>query len=376
MSIGSTIKKLRRERDMTQEQLAEYLGITANAVSQWECDKTAPDISQLPSLAGLFETTIDTLLEYDAASKKEDAEYFFRMVREVLPNDAMAERLRLGKEYIAKYPKNYAIAHEMCWIIYYSDKETRQENMPLLRTLCERIMSECTEQTYREKAVELMCTLGNDQDWEHWSKMCAKDYNTYRGEILEKRLLEQEKYDQCILRKGANKLEFFCHLLTSNCGKWNDPEKNLAWINYRIVLMHSFGENNVLPEAWQGFYAVMLTYKADKLFQLEQKEEGYRCLENACNTFEKWAEIPDGTPLDVGHPWLFHGVKVLKNEWNFRLSDGTEEYSNYMHIATNLCDYLDTVMKMPYNWKGFDRVRNEARYVELVLKAEALAKKS
>ncbi len=38
MSIGTTIKKLRRERDMTQEQLAEYLGITANSVSQWECD--------------------------------------------------------------------------------------------------------------------------------------------------------------------------------------------------------------------------------------------------------------------------------------------------------------------------------------------------
>ena len=38
MSIGSTIKKLRRDHDMTQEQLAEYLGITANAVSQWECE--------------------------------------------------------------------------------------------------------------------------------------------------------------------------------------------------------------------------------------------------------------------------------------------------------------------------------------------------
>ena len=50
MSIGSTIKRLRRERDLTQEQLAEYLGITSRAVSQWECDRTAPDISQLPAL--------------------------------------------------------------------------------------------------------------------------------------------------------------------------------------------------------------------------------------------------------------------------------------------------------------------------------------
>lgn len=38
MSIGTTIKRLRREKDITQEQLAEYLGITSRAISQWECE--------------------------------------------------------------------------------------------------------------------------------------------------------------------------------------------------------------------------------------------------------------------------------------------------------------------------------------------------
>ena len=70
MSVGTTIKKLRRERDMTQEQLAEYLGITANAVSQWECDKTSPDISQLPILANLFEVTTDFLLGVNVSNKQ------------------------------------------------------------------------------------------------------------------------------------------------------------------------------------------------------------------------------------------------------------------------------------------------------------------
>ncbi len=376
MSIGSTIKKLRREHDMTQEQLAEYLGITANAISQWECEKTAPDISQLPVLAGLFSTTIDALLEYDYAAQKEDIEKFFRLIREELPDDDMETRVRLGKEYIAKYPRNYDIAHEMCWIISWSDKHVRKENIPLLRSLCEKIISECTVQTYREHAIEFMCTFGNDQDWEQWSKMCAEDYKTYRGEILEKRLLEQEKYDECILRKGANKLEYFCHLLHSNCGNWNDPEKSLAWINYRIDLMRSFGDNGVMPEAWQGYYAIMLTYEADQLFLLERKDEGYICLEDAYNNFAEWSAVPDGTALDVGHDWMFHGVKVLKNEWNYRLPDGTEEYSNYMYAFADQRDYLDKVMKMQKNWNGFNRVRNEERYREIVLKAESLLKKS
>jgi len=376
MSIGSTIKKLRRDHDMTQEQLAEYLGITANAVSQWECNKTAPDISQLPMLAGIFETTIDILLEYDNAAQKEDIVKFFRMIREELPNDDMESRIRLGKEYIAKYPRNYDIAHEMCYIINWSDKDIRTENLPLLRTLCEKIISECTVQTYRESAVKLMCTLGDDEDWEHWSKMCAQDYNAYRGEILEKRLLEHGKYDECAARKGANKLEYFCHLLLSNCGNWHDPQKSIAWIDYRITLMRSFGDNGIIPTAWLGYYAIMLTYKADQLFRLGQNDQGYRCLEDAYNNFTEWTVIPDGTALDTGHDWMFHEVKVLKNKWNYCLPDGTEEYSNYMSVFTDQRDYLVTVMKMPHNWNGFDRVRKEERYRNLLLKAETLAKKA
>ena len=65
MTIGKNIADLRKNSGMTQEQLAEYIGITANAVSQWECDKTSPDISQLPTLANLFEVTTDYLLGKD-----------------------------------------------------------------------------------------------------------------------------------------------------------------------------------------------------------------------------------------------------------------------------------------------------------------------
>ena len=71
MSIGTTIKRLRRERSITQEQLAEYLGISTGAVSQWECDRTAPDITQLPLLANIFDVSADELLEIGGKKKEE-----------------------------------------------------------------------------------------------------------------------------------------------------------------------------------------------------------------------------------------------------------------------------------------------------------------
>lgn len=72
MSIGTTIRQLRQEQDITQEQLADALGITSRAVSQWETDRTAPDISQLPALANFFNVTTDRLLGVDIKRKKEE----------------------------------------------------------------------------------------------------------------------------------------------------------------------------------------------------------------------------------------------------------------------------------------------------------------
>ena len=69
MSIGSTIKQLRIARKITQEQLASNLGITSKAVSQWECDRTAPDISQLPTLCHIFDVSKRELCNFQKIYK-------------------------------------------------------------------------------------------------------------------------------------------------------------------------------------------------------------------------------------------------------------------------------------------------------------------
>jgi len=61
MNIGQQIKKLRHQCDMTQEQLAELLNISTPAISQWECDKTTPDISLIIPLARIFGVSTDVL---------------------------------------------------------------------------------------------------------------------------------------------------------------------------------------------------------------------------------------------------------------------------------------------------------------------------
>lgn len=61
-ALGRRIARLRREKELKQEELATQLGISSQAVSKWENDQTCPDITALPALAEILGVTVDELL--------------------------------------------------------------------------------------------------------------------------------------------------------------------------------------------------------------------------------------------------------------------------------------------------------------------------
>ena len=73
-TLGKRIVAHRKRLGLTQDQLAEQLGVTAQAVSKWENDQSCPDIAMLPKLAEIFETTTDELLGRAAPEKVYEAE--------------------------------------------------------------------------------------------------------------------------------------------------------------------------------------------------------------------------------------------------------------------------------------------------------------
>ena len=66
-TLGSRISENRKRKNITQDQLAEQMGVSTQAVSKWENDISCPDISLLPPLADYFNTTIDELLRGENA---------------------------------------------------------------------------------------------------------------------------------------------------------------------------------------------------------------------------------------------------------------------------------------------------------------------
>ena len=71
LHLSENLKKYRLLKNLTQEDVAEYLGITAQSVSKWERGKSYPDITFLPALANIFETSVDLLIGMDTIRAEE-----------------------------------------------------------------------------------------------------------------------------------------------------------------------------------------------------------------------------------------------------------------------------------------------------------------
>lgn len=101
LSIGKRIAQLRRARGMKQEDLANALGVSPQAVSKWENDQTCPDISALPQLAKLLGVTTDELLgcKQETAVQvlpPEQRKDFKDMILRIMVDDADGDRVRVN----------------------------------------------------------------------------------------------------------------------------------------------------------------------------------------------------------------------------------------------------------------------------------------
>ena len=112
-SIGKTIRELRKSRGLTQEELAEKIGVTAQAVSKWENESGMPDISQIVPLAHIFGVSADTLLGTGDIKKNEDVSEILqraqKKLRFPLTVECLTDKYNVLLEGLKIYPNNFTL---------------------------------------------------------------------------------------------------------------------------------------------------------------------------------------------------------------------------------------------------------------------------
>lgn len=176
-SIGQIIKRLRKERGLTQEELAERLNISAPAISKWENDTSMPDISQIVPLAGVFGVRTDVLfgLHTDGANA---AVAEVKKIAE-LPETDNDRRVELWSDLLKQYPNNNEIRRNLAKAYLCRKKEG---DYAAAAELFEKILDECTDSEIRLKSLSMLCfcynRMGDTQNAVRVAKLCGPSHIT------------------------------------------------------------------------------------------------------------------------------------------------------------------------------------------------------
>ena len=147
LNISGAIRRLRKERNVTQEELANAVGVTAQAVSKWERNEGYPDVTMLPKIARYFGVSLDAVYGLDAGQEKKEIRSLIRRVRGSFPDEDTETVLREGLE---KYPGSFALMAELADVL-------TGKNIEEAFRLYEDILDRCTDQEVRNQAYTGIC---------------------------------------------------------------------------------------------------------------------------------------------------------------------------------------------------------------------------
>jgi len=161
MSIGQTIKQLRRQANITQETLAEQLSISPQAVSRWETDAAVPDLSLIPALCGIFNVTSDELLGIDLSRRNAEVETLLAQGYEILCSGDFAAAAFFFADAHRKFPRAHAITQRYADALINVYSRRGEKNYDDVISMCEQVLAECTDDAIRRETVLTLGTAYN-----------------------------------------------------------------------------------------------------------------------------------------------------------------------------------------------------------------------
>ncbi len=171
IKIGTKLRLLRRQNDVTQDMLAEHLGVTPQAVSRWESGVCYPDMNSLPLIADYFSVSMDDLLCYTNARKEQKVEEYLEEAERLLDRERLTEAMEVLRTALAEIPSSYRLQIEMAEVLsLYAEALMEKGDNHQIReavnaaldeavSFCRHILSDCTDDELRDRTKKTLCDI-------------------------------------------------------------------------------------------------------------------------------------------------------------------------------------------------------------------------
>lgn len=192
ISLKDKLRTLRQQKNVTQEALANHLGITPQSVGKWERGEGFPDITLLPKIAFYFDITVDELLGVEQARVEEEIAEYQRRSNIYCHNGENQKNLELWEKAYSEYQNDCRVIEGLMSAIngdavYPCPKDDAERKIALAQELLEKT----TDSEQRESAIQTLCYTYDSIDKEkalHYADMFGSFYATkeyFRAHILD-----------------------------------------------------------------------------------------------------------------------------------------------------------------------------------------------
>lgn len=300
IKLSENIRAFRKAKSLTQEQLAEALGVTVGAVYKWEAKLSAPDINLIIELADFFDTSVDVLLGYEVKSNKQSATV--TRLKELF-HDKDERGLVEADKALVRYPNCFDIVYQSAKLygvfgLMSRDKKLLRRSVELMERAI-LLIGQNTDPQISELSIyidiaEAYINMGEGEK----AVELLKDNNP-RG--INDALIGQSLASECNLPDEAvpylsmallNNIEFFSRIVVGYCNVYFKKYEFTAAVDILQVSLNFFehlgkpGENSFLDKSSVCFY-VCLAMAQIELGNMDKARESLRAAKNMAEKFDQ-----------------------------------------------------------------------------------------
>lgn len=343
IAISEKIKNLRKERNITQAELASKFGVTCQSVCRWENGAAYPDIELIPEIAAYFGVSTDVLLGCDNESVENKISNVFQL--DMLGKEDIREKISKMRKIMSELPYEPQIKYHILRQYHILGAEEAAKNISELREFAEFICASDAEFWIKHNTSATMVDLETDEEaCKPWLEQLGNDYMTPDDALLN-RYEYQGQTDAFNQKAQENLIEGLTKIFLKGFKKKDDAEYNKAANLAILDMIDSMRDTSTDIDGWMRHRAFVKFRLASAEFSLGNTDEGYTELEEAVELLVKIAELPDG--------------KVVK--YNTPLLDLIERDKEW--LISPVSDMVEQILTGPYGpWESFKVISDTERY--------------
>ncbi len=300
--ISESIKRLRLSKGLTQEALAERLGVSFQSVSRWESGASYPDIELIPEIAAFFAVSTDVLMGVERATMEQNLVRDKKLLRNY--NGELKDYLAFAESLHRKYP------HDAELLVDLSNALScfPERKSDLQRTIHDYIEHKDAEKIHIDQLIQLLIYSESRENLPKLLEKYATDIDMSRVSLLENHAYRHEDKDNGIKYRQYSTLRLITQIFVKRgffgfyCFRYSKDAEKILRRNFQLLnMLTGFEADSIVgdgnPDLWYGNRVAWGFNLAGNMVLGGRIEEAYTVLDEVIDLCEKFYAIPEGTVL-------------------------------------------------------------------------------